>query len=96
MHAQSCPTLCNTWTVACQVPLSVGFPRQDYWSGVPFPTPEHLPDPEIEPMFPALAGRFFTNGTPGKYSWETPKFKSVYPTFIKIILFRLFLSLNST
>ena len=66
MHAQSCPTLCNTWTVACQVPLSVGFRRQDYWSGVPFPTPEHLPDPEIEPMFPVLAGRFFTNGT----TWE--------------------------
>ena len=66
MHAQSCPTLCNTWTVACQVPLSVGFPRQDYWSGVPFPTPEHLPDPEIEPMFPALAGKFFTTGPPGK------------------------------
>ena len=63
MHAQLCPTLCNTWTVAFQVPLSVGFPRQDYWSGVPLPTPGHLPNPEIEPTFPALAGRFFTNGT---------------------------------
>ena len=51
------------WTVVHQVPPSVGFPRQEYWSGLPFPSPGDLPDPGIEPMspaFPALAGRFFT------------------------------------
>ena len=54
------------WTVAHQAPLSTGFPRQEYWSGVPFSSPEHLPDPEIEPMFPVLAGRFFTSEPPKK------------------------------
>ena len=41
------------WTVACQVPLTVGFPRQEYWSGLPFPSPGNLPYPEIEPTSPA-------------------------------------------
>ena len=41
-------------TVACQVPLSVGFSRQEYWSGLPFPPPGGLPDPRIEPASPAL------------------------------------------
>ena len=51
------------WTVACQAPLSMGFPRQEYWSRLPFPPLGDLPDPEMEPtspMSPALAGRFFT------------------------------------
>ena len=42
------------WTVAHQTPLSMGFLRQEYWSGLPFPSPEDLPDPETEPMFSAL------------------------------------------
>ena len=42
------------WTVACQAPLSMGFPRQEYWSGLPSPLPGDLPDPGIKPMFPAL------------------------------------------
>ena len=49
------------WTVASQAPLSMRFPRQEYWSGLPFPFPGHLPDPGIEPVSPAspaLAGRF--------------------------------------
>ena len=49
------------WTVACQVLLSLEFPRQEYWSGLPFLTPRDLPDPGIEPEFPvslALAGEF--------------------------------------
>ena len=45
------------WTVAHQAPLSMGFPRQEYWSGLPFPPPGDLPDPGIEPGSPALAGR---------------------------------------
>ena len=47
-------------TVAHQVPLSMGFSRQEYWSGLPFPPPGDLPDPAIESTCPALAGGFFT------------------------------------
>ena len=46
--------------------MSTGFPKQEYWSGLPFPTPWDLSDPEIEPASPALAGRFFTSAPPGK------------------------------
>ena len=59
----------NPWTVTCQAPLSVGFPRQEYWSELPFPPPGHLPNPGIKPMSPeapALAGAFFTIEPPGK------------------------------
>ena len=59
------------WTVAHQAPLSIGFSRQEYWSGLPFPTPGDLPDPGIKPTSlrsPALAGRFFTTNT----TWEAP------------------------
>ena len=52
--AKSCPTLATSWTVACQAPLSIGFPRQKYWSGLPFPSPGDLPKPGIEPGSPAL------------------------------------------
>ena len=51
------------WTVSHQAPLSMGFPRQEDWSGLPFPPPGDLPDPEVEPAslaFPALTGGFFT------------------------------------
>ena len=58
----SCVQLFVTpWTVAPQAPLSMGFPRQEYWSGLQFPSPRDLSDPGIEPMFPALAGGFFTH-----------------------------------
>ena len=42
------------WTVACQVPLSIGFSRQGYWNGFPFPSPGDFPNPEIEPWSPVL------------------------------------------
>ena len=42
------------WTAAYQAPLSMGFSRQEYWNGLPFPSPDYLPDPGIEPRFPAL------------------------------------------
>ena len=42
------------WTVAHQAPLPMGFPRQEYWSGLPFPSPGDLPDPGIKPVSPAL------------------------------------------
>ena len=51
---KSCLTLCNLWTVAHQALLSMGFSRQEYWSGLPFPSPGDLPDPRIEPESPAL------------------------------------------
>ena len=59
-------------TVACQAPLSMGFSSQEYWSGLPFPTPGDLPDLGIElifPVYPALAGRFFTISATWYY-WE--------------------------
>ena len=52
--AKSSPTLATPWTVACKAPLSMGFSRQEYWSGLPFPLPGHLPDSGIEPRSPAL------------------------------------------
>ena len=54
------------WTVACQAPLSMGFSRQEYWSGLPCPRPGDLPDPGIESASPSLAGGFFTSST----TWE--------------------------
>ena len=63
---QSCPTLCDLWTLACQAPLSVGFSRQEYWSGLPFPPPGDLPNPGLEPVSPTLAGGFVTTVLSGK------------------------------
>ena len=53
-------------TVASQAPWPMGVPKQKYYSGLPFPPPEDLPDPETEPISPALAGRFSTTEWPGK------------------------------
>ena len=57
-------SLVTPGTVAHQAPLSMGFPRQKYWSGLPFPFPGDFPDPRIEPESPALAGAFFTTEPP--------------------------------
>ena len=68
----ACSVLTNSATphaVAHQAPLSMGFSRQEYWSGLPFPAPGDLPNLEMEPMSPvspALAGGFFTTALPGK------------------------------
>ena len=51
---KSCPTLATPWTVARQIPLSMEFSRQEYGSGLPFPSPGDLPNPGIEPRSPAL------------------------------------------
>ena len=65
--AQSCLTLfVTTWTVALQAPLSMGFSRQEHWSGLSFPFPGHLPNPGIKPESPALTHRFFTAEPPEK------------------------------
>ena len=69
---QSCPTLAILWTVACQALLSMGFSKQEYWSGFPFSPPEDLPNAGIKPvslMSPALAGEFFTTSA----TWEDLK-----------------------
>ena len=57
--------------VARQARLSMGFPRQEYCSGLPFPFPGDLPNPEVEPVSPALAGGFFTTESPGKPTIKT-------------------------
>ena len=53
------------WTVAQQAPLSMGFSRQEYWSGLPFPSPGDLPDPDIEPRSHALQADALTSEPPG-------------------------------
>ena len=58
----------NPWTVAHQAPLSMEFYRQDYWSGLPFPSPRELPDPGIEPRSPALQAASVPSEPPGKPS----------------------------
>ena len=59
--AKSCLTLASPWTVACLAPLTMEFSRQEYWSGLPFPSPGDLPDPGMEPRSPALKADFFTD-----------------------------------
>ena len=56
------------WNIVHQAPPSMGFPRQEYWSGLLFPSPGDLPDPGTEPASPALTGRVFTTEPP-----DTPK-----------------------
>ena len=62
------------WTVANQAPLSMGFSRQEYWSGLPFPSPGDLPDPGIEPKSPALQTDALPSEPPGK-----PTSKETFP-----------------
>ena len=76
----------SPWTAALQAPLSMGFSRQEYWSGLPFPSPGGFPHPGIQPKSPALAGGFLTTKPPGKpialsmvlsnWSWSTRELKS--------------------
>ena len=56
----------TVWSIVLQSPLCMGFPRQEYFSGLPFPPSRNLPDPGIEPVFLTLAGGFFTTEAPGK------------------------------
>ena len=78
--AKPCPNLPVPWTVTHQAPLSMGFPRQEYYSGLPCPSPGDLSNSGTEPMYlmsPALAGRFFVfcflpQGPPGKLLTPLP------------------------
>ena len=56
----------SPWASAHQAPLSMGFPRQEYWNGLLFPSPGDIPDPGTKAMSPILAGRLFTTELPGK------------------------------
>ena len=58
--------LVTPWTAAYQAPPSMGFSRQEYWSGVPLPSPGYLPNPGSKPVSPALPSGFFTTESPGK------------------------------
>ena len=69
------------WTVAHQVPLFMGFSRQEYWSGLPYPSPGDLPYPGIEPAFPASVGRFLTTG-PSEPQTLNGIFKASPQTFL--------------
>ena len=57
----------SLWTVAHQAPLFMGFPKQEYWSGLPLPSPEDLPKPGIKLTSPALEGGFFITEPPEKH-----------------------------
>ena len=72
---KSCQTLATPWTVACQAPLSVGFSRQAYWSGLPFPSPGDLPNPGIGPSSPALWADSLPTEPQGKPSGQYNKVK---------------------
>ena len=64
------PTLVTPWAVACQAPLSIEFPRQEYCSGLPFPSPGDLPRPGIKPVPLALADRFFNTEPPRNPNYQ--------------------------
>ena len=64
-HSTPCPLL-FPWTIACQAPLSMRFPRQEYWRELPFSSPGDLPDSGTELTFPSLTSGFFTTEPPGK------------------------------
>ena len=83
--AQSCLILCNPiWTVAHQAPLSMEFSRQEYCSGLPFPSPRDLPDPEIESVSPVLSGIVFTTAPPGKPEHTVGRAPNSYTALKKI------------
>ena len=63
---KSRPCLATPWTVPCQAPLSMGFSRQEYWSGLPLPSPGYLPKPGLEPRSLALQTDFLPTKLQGK------------------------------
>ena len=94
-----------SWTAAHKAPLSIEFPRQEYWSGLPFPTPGDFPNPGnelVSSLSPALAGRFFTPASPGKPSntvdcfSELDNFKSeVCQAYIQVVQWSHIVDLKS-
>ena len=89
---KACLILATPWTVTHQAPLSMGFPRQEYWNGLPFPPPGHLPNPGIRPtssVYPALAGRFFSSGPSGKPRCVSSGYKWPQTEWLTIVSARL-------
>ena len=85
------------WTIAHQAPLSMGFPRQGYRSGLPLPSPGNLPDPGVKPTSPALADRFFMTEPPRKPMWEATKYQigkyerfSYFQSLLQCVMFIMF------
>ena len=78
LAAKFCLTFATPLTAACQAPLSVGFSRQEYWSGLPFSSPGDLPDPGIEPGSPALQADSLPTELPGKPRGYRGKLKNKY------------------
>ena len=76
--------LCDPWTVAHQAPLSMGFSRQEYWSGLPFPSPGDLPDPGIEPKSPALQADALTS-EPGPEALSQDRELINKPTHLQLV-----------
>ena len=72
-HEISVRLFATPWTGAYQALLSMGFSKQDYWSGLSFPSPGDLPDTGIEPASPAFVGGFFATEPPGK-----PQIEDIY------------------
>ena len=68
------------WTIACHAPLSVKFPRQEYWSGLPLPSLGDLPEPGIKIASPTLTGRFFTT------DWATREAQDIPYNLLKVLL----------
>ena len=81
-HSVLSDSSATPWTAAHQVPLSMGFSRQEYWSGLPFPSPGELPDTGIKTMSLAVASRFGTTESPGKFIlflYISTKFDQIAP-----------------
>ena len=81
------------WTVAYQAPLSMVFSMQEYWSGLPFPSPGDLPDPGIEPRSPALYADALPSEPPKKSTWAKKHFKQSITKDEKIKLYYLLCSI---
>ena len=82
----------NSWTIARQAPLSMGFPRREYWSGLPCLSPGDLPDPGTEPaylMYPLLADGYTTSAT-----WENPHVFHVFHVQKYFFHFNVYIKVN--
>ena len=89
LSLQSCPTLRSLMHCSRQAPLSMGFSRQEHWSGLPCPPPGGLPDPGMEPTFlmsPAVAGGFSTTGVLQVRSPVQPREKNIYGVIKREVL----------
>ena len=78
LAAQSCAILCNPMDCSCQVPLSMGFSSQEYWSGLPLPSPRDLPNPDIEARSPALQADSLPSVLPGKPKRSCGKYRQIH------------------